>query len=105
MTLEEATEVILAGGAWTKCPHCKGCGSTISFEVHDEVKSIDCKACGTKGYELLPSYASACAVLGFELPTRPANVGELAEQMRVAMAVAVKLPVEFVFPFLSKMHS
>ena len=73
MTREEATEVILEG-VWLECKRC----GTKGFEVLPENLCTDC---GHEGFIKHPQADEACLVLGITIPEKPRSAIELFEKL------------------------
>ena len=71
MTIEEAVELVLRGGAWSPCPDCDGSGVVPS--QGGGPRSVDlCMANACEGGFILDqAYAEACEMLDKEVPFRP----------------------------------
>ena len=67
MTVEEAVEVILRGGAWTECTLCDGTGNV---RIEGGRGWDMCIPCEGYGRLIALDYYEACRVLGRELPER-----------------------------------
>ena len=69
MTHEEAAEEVLRG-AFTICRRCNGSG-----EGKDSTfTKTNCDSCGGSGKWRRGDYATACIVLGMELPPKPQSI-------------------------------
>jgi hypothetical protein len=85
MTIEEATERILAGNFFLTCPQCRGLGFTRIKDSEQYTEGIGgkfkpCTNCRVSGYIYESTYNQACRVLKMKRVDRPLlRVGSFAE--------------------------